>query len=250
MPVGAEPDPSLAAVPRVSVHEVIRDRIGRFVTESGLRPGDRLPGEAALAMQLGVGRPAVREALRSLEAVGAIETRKGVGRFVGRFEPASYVRNFTTDSLIQVFDERELTETRCLLEIAAVPAAVRHLTDEDLAEFRALMGEMRQAAAIGARVVAADLGMHRVMMRHVDNRLIAAMLDATYALAMRRTEAREGEDREEYLTTVRTDLAEHEALAEAVLARDGALAQERLIAHFATTARRLGFTLFWDTMRG
>ena len=42
------------------------------------------------------------------------------------------------------------------------------------------------------------------------------------------------------------DLAEHEALAEAVLRRDGEQAQARLIDHFATTARRMGFTLFWD----
>jgi GntR family transcriptional repressor for pyruvate dehydrogenase complex len=87
------------AVPRVSVHDEIRDQLRRFIRDSGLEPGDRLPGEAAIALQLGVGRPAVREALRSLEAVGAIATRKGIGRFVGRFEPETYVRNFTTEAL-------------------------------------------------------------------------------------------------------------------------------------------------------
>lgn len=236
------------AVPRVSVHEEIRVQLRRFIRESGLEPGDRLPGEAAIAGQLGVGRPAVREALRSLEAVGAIDTRQGVGRFVGKFEPETYVRNFTTESLVQSFDERELMETRCLLEIAAVPQAVPRLTDDDLAELSALLAEMRRLVEASEPYLEADLGMHRVMMRHVDNRLIAAMLDATYALASRRVgqaEWEQGADRE---AIRRVDLAEHEALAAAVLRRDGDQAQARLVDHFGTTAKRMGFTLFWDAI--
>jgi GntR family transcriptional repressor for pyruvate dehydrogenase complex len=190
----------------------------------------------------------VREALRSLEAVGAIDTRKGVGRFVGRFAPETYVRHFTTESLVESFDERELMETRCLLEIAAVPDAVPRLTDGDLAEFSALLAEMRRLVARGAPYVEADLGMHRVLMRHVDNRLIAAMLDATYALASRRVGQPEREQRHDQEVIRRTDLAEHEALAEAVLRRSGEQAQLRLIEHFGTTAKRMGFTLVWDAI--
>lgn len=239
-------DPSFEVVRRVSVHEEIRDRLRRFIADSGLEPGGRLPGEAAIALRLGVGRPAVREALRSLEAVGAIETRKGVGRFVGRFEPESYVRNFTSESLVKAFDERELMETRCLLEIAAVPAAVRRLTADDLAELQAHLVEMRRLVASGEPYLEADLGMHRVMMRHVDNRLIAVMLDVTYALASRRAGQPEWEERTDREAVRRVDLAEHEALAAAVLRRDGEQARAKLIDHFGTTARRMGFTLFWD----
>lgn len=245
---GVATEPPFDLVPRVSVHEEIRDRLRRFIRDSELEPGDRLPGEAAIATRLGVGRPAVREALRSLEAVGAIDTRKGVGRFVGRFEPETYVRNFTTESLVQSFNERELMETRCLLEIAAVPAAVPRLTDDDLAELSALLAEMRRLVERDEPYVEADLGMHRVMMRHVDNRLIAAMLDATYALASRRVGQAEGGKRAERVETQRVDLAEHEALAEAVLQRDGELAQARLVQHFGTTAKRMGFTLVWDAV--
>jgi GntR family transcriptional repressor for pyruvate dehydrogenase complex len=237
---------SFGTVSRVSVHDEIREQLRRFIRESGLEPGGRLPGEAAIAAQLGVGRPAVREALRALEAVGAVETRKGVGRFVGRFEPETYVRNFTTESLVQSFDERELMETRCLLEIAAVPSAVRALTDDDLAEFSAHLADMQRRVRRGEPYLAADLGMHRVMMRHVDNRLIAAMLDATYALASRRVGQPDWAVGEDRTAIQQIDLAEHEALAEAVLRRDGEGAQARLVEHFATTARRLGFTLFWD----
>jgi DNA-binding FadR family transcriptional regulator len=122
------------------------------------------------------------------------------------------------------------------------------LTDEDLAELRALLAEMRRLVGRDEPYVEADLGMHRVMMRHVDNRLIAAMLDATYALASRRVGQAERERRADRAETQRVDLAEHEALAEAVLQRNGELAQARLVQHFETTAKRMGFTLFWDAI--
>ena len=60
---------------RVGVVEQLREAIysGR------VRPGQRLPGERQLSEELGVGRPTLREALRSLEAVGIIDVRPGKG---------------------------------------------------------------------------------------------------------------------------------------------------------------------------
>ena len=51
--------------------------------------------------QLGVGRPLVREAFKGLEAVGVIEARKGVGRFVRAFRSRNLSRHFTTQMLIR-----------------------------------------------------------------------------------------------------------------------------------------------------
>ena len=51
---------------------------GRF------RPGDRLPAERELAQQLGVGRPLLREAMRSLAMLGLLDIRHGSGAFVGK----------------------------------------------------------------------------------------------------------------------------------------------------------------------
>jgi DNA-binding FadR family transcriptional regulator len=223
----------------VSRQEEVGARVREYIEENGLRPGDRLPGESWFAEQLGVGRPLVREALKGLEAVGAVEARKGVGRFVGTFEAESYVRHFTTEVLIHSFSERELTEARCVLEIAAVGEAVERLTDEDLAEVQRLFESMRESAARGERNTDGDLGMHRVIMGRVDNKFIAAMLDAIYALAVARMT-------DEYsVEKVRQDLVEHEAIVRAVVARDGNAARQALMAHFETTAQRLGFVPRW-----
>ena len=92
--------------------------------------------------------------------------------------------------------------------------------------------------------------MHRGIMRHVDNRLLAAILDAVYALSEARLTGPESTQPAIIPERSRVDLAEHLALTEAVVARDGRLAQRRLIEHFETTASRLGFAPSWRALQG
>jgi len=240
----------IRAISRSNVHDDIRDRISTYIRENDLQPGDRLPGEESLAATLGVGRPAVREALRALEAVGAIETRKGVGRFIGTFAPETWISNFTSDAIIQSFTESEIAETRCLLEIAAIPEAVSRMTPDDLNNIRHLLDRMERKVIAGQRVVDEDISLHRILMRHTSNRLIAAMLDAVYALMAQSAAAEHWEQSPEMAERAAIDLAEHTRLVEAVLARDSRLAQQRLIEHFDTTASRKGFHRFWHDMYG
>jgi GntR family transcriptional repressor for pyruvate dehydrogenase complex len=224
----------------VSRLEEVDERIKEYIAKNELRPGDRLPGESWFASQLGVGRPLVREAMKGLEAVGVLEARKGVGRFVRAFEAGTYLSHFTTQVLIQSFTERELIEIRCLLEIAAASDAVPRLTDDDLTEIRRLWEVIRSTAEAGGTDTAGDLGLHRVIMSRADNRFIIAMLDAVYALAVG------GGGVHGYAPEkIIQDLAQHDAIVQAALARDGRAAQAALIVHFETTAERLGFVPRW-----
>jgi DNA-binding FadR family transcriptional regulator len=59
-----------------SFDEVV-EQLREAIYSGRIRPGERLPGERRLCAELGVGRPTLREALRSLEAVGIIEVRPG-----------------------------------------------------------------------------------------------------------------------------------------------------------------------------
>lgn len=238
----------LTSLNREPIHDELIARLKTLITSEGLQAGDRLPGEEHLAERLGVGRPALREAFRALEAVGAIETRKGVGRFVGSFAPDAYVRNFTTDSLIASFSELELAETRCLLEIAAIPTVIARLTEDDCNELRTLLTRMQEKVHRREVFLEEDLGMHRVLMRHAENRLIATMLDAVYALALARFKAPEAIRAQFDSGRSDVDVAQHTRLAEAVFARDSILAQQRLMEHFETTAERQGFTPLWKSL--
>jgi len=63
--------------PAPRAFEVICSQIRGKLIAGELKPGDRLPTERELAMQHGVSRTAVREAMRSLEMFGLITLRKG-----------------------------------------------------------------------------------------------------------------------------------------------------------------------------
>ncbi|MED4052522.1 FadR/GntR family transcriptional regulator, partial [Priestia megaterium] len=72
--------------------EIVK-KIRSIMEEDGLVAGDRLPSERELSSRLNVGRSSVREALRALELVGLIETRRGEGTFI---------RNFYDNGLVQL----------------------------------------------------------------------------------------------------------------------------------------------------
>lgn len=224
----------------VSRMSEVETRIREYIAENGLASGDRLPGETWFSEQLGVGRPLIREAMRGLEAVGVIEVRRGVGRFVGSFDPEAYLSQYTTQMLLYRYTERELIETRCLLEIAMAADAVGNLTDEDLVEISRLWDCIQAAAAQGENSTDADLALHRVIMSRSENRLIVAMLDAVHALAVSKM-AEKVHSPERIIE----DLGQHEMIVQAALARDGGAVRSALVAHFETTATRLGFEQRW-----
>lgn len=236
---GIRPIESVSLVPEIHI------RLQEYIVENNLQPGDRLPSEAWFATQMGVGRPLMREALRGLEAVGLIETRKGVGRFVRAFEVESYLGHFTWDTVIRSFSEEDLAETRCLLEIAAIGPAVEQLTDDDCDKIGGFLAAMWASYDAGGPNTDADIGMHRVIMNRADNKIIAALLDAVYSLAVASGSAADytGERNLQ-------DLREHEAIANAAIQRDGSAARQALIAHFETTASRLGFRPLWRNIYG
>jgi DNA-binding FadR family transcriptional regulator len=236
---------AIRPIETVSLVPEVHTRVQEYIVDNNLQPGDRLPSEAWLASQMGVGRPLMREALRGLEAVGLIETRKGVGRFVRAFEVESYLGHFTADFLVRSFSEKDLAETRCLLEIASVSGAVEQLTDEDCDLILKYLGDMRVSFEQGVTDTDADLGMHRVIMSRADNTIIAALLDAVYSLTIAGG-ARLQRSEERGLQ----DLQEHEMIAAAAIRRDGPAARDALIAHFETTSSRLGFRPLWRDMYG
>jgi DNA-binding FadR family transcriptional regulator len=69
---------------RTSEHlrDAVCEALLNEVRSGNLRPGDRLPPERGLALQFGVSRTVVREALKTLAARGLVESKVGRGTFI------------------------------------------------------------------------------------------------------------------------------------------------------------------------
>lgn len=138
--------------------------------------GDRIPVEAELADQMGVGRSTVREAVRSLASLGMLETNPGRGTFVRSASPTSALLNdFLSD-----FSLEEILSYRRALEIEAAQQAAHHRTDEDLAALEIAAEEELGCSRCpvlntGNDVSAFDSRFHQLLFVAAKNRLLASL---------------------------------------------------------------------------
>jgi len=118
---------TLSPIDTRSIHQEIQHRIKEYILVNNLQPDDPLPAETQLAEQLGVSRAVVREALRALESVGVIHSRRGAGRYVSEFNLDPVVDNLAYSMLFDQEDVQELLDVRERLEVSFVPD--RHRRD-------------------------------------------------------------------------------------------------------------------------
>src|SRR5258706_9865686 len=140
----------IQAVDDRRLYRHIADQLTRLITSGEFRRGERLPSERDLAVQLGVSRPSVREALIALEIQGLVEVRVGAGIFVARSErPATVPINEGQGPF-------ELLRARWLIEGEIAALAAREGTKTDRALARHAVGSMHLAPSQDQDTVAGD----------------------------------------------------------------------------------------------
>ena len=130
-------------VSRVRTYELVLERIETQIVSGALRAGQRLPPERELAALLGVSRPAVREALRILEAQGAVRSQVGKGPNSGttidRVPSDALARLLRLHVALGSFPLQDVVETRVALERSSVVLACRNATPKNLERMRAAL---------------------------------------------------------------------------------------------------------------
>jgi DNA-binding FadR family transcriptional regulator len=148
------PPPAAPSSPPPGSERTFEDicrRIRARIAEGELQPGDKLPPERDLAVQLGVGRNALREALRSLENAGMVELRKGRGGGAFILPPSARRITHAMQDLHDVgsFTLDELTEARILVVDQIVRLACARASDADLAALQRNVDELDQFTRTG-----------------------------------------------------------------------------------------------------
>jgi GntR family transcriptional regulator, transcriptional repressor for pyruvate dehydrogenase complex len=189
-------------VDRVGVVEQLREAIysGR------VRPGQRLPGERQLSEELGVGRPTLREALRSLEAVGIIDVRPGKG---GGSYAATPSESTVGDALAALVNLRgasleDLAEFRADFEGENAAWAARRADAADIAALASLVEEAVGATA--EQLVEVDLRWHEALARATKNRLRIGIALGIHGAVTRRHNQLVRPAAYEHALTIRDDL--------------------------------------------
>src|ERR1051325_10412523 len=119
--------------------EEVISQLREMIHRGDLRPGDRLPPERDLAKMLGVSRPTLRAGIRSLAAVGGLQSRQGAGTFVVEADESPTLDGSALRMMVALhgFAPAEMFEARIALEMSIAGLAAERSTSEQ----RAAMSE-------------------------------------------------------------------------------------------------------------
>lgn len=119
----------------------IVNHLREMINQNGLKPGDKLPSERVLSDTLHAGRSSIREALRALELLGLIETRKGEGTFLRDFQGHKLVELISTFILQNDKAKQDVLETKNYIQLNALYIAMEKITEDELAHLKQLVNE-------------------------------------------------------------------------------------------------------------
>lgn len=222
---------STAAAGSESDYARVLDFIRQQLLSGRIKVGDKLLAERDLCALLGVSRPVLREALRALSMIGAVEIRHGVGTFVTTPD-VSALGDFFSLMLAQQGDELEdILESRVAIEHHAIRLACRRATQTDydrLTEALIRIRETIEDAELGAK---ADFAFHSAIVAASHSKTLVTIYAALSNFIVELHVVR----RRKILTVegIRDYLIKHHAqILDALIRRDAQEADRLLGEHF------------------
>jgi DNA-binding FadR family transcriptional regulator len=204
---------------RRKLYQEVLDRLMARIESGEIAPGDLLPSERELMETYRVGRPAVREALQSLERSGIVTIRHGEG---------ARLTVLTADGLLaQIRDGarhllrtephslEHLKEARLFLETGLVRLAAERADRAGIANLKTRLDEHRNALENLDDFLLRDMAFHTEIARLTGNPIFPATVEAMFSWLAAYHRSLVRAPGVETLT-----IAEHERLYEAIANRD------------------------------
>lgn len=164
--------------PRRSLTETITSTITGWITSGRYKPGDHLPSEGELARQFNVSKPSVRESLKHLMAIGAVEIAHGKPAMVREMNSVPLVNFFHLAVSTEDAGLREAVELRRGLEIESALLATERATPEDIEELARLITLLDKYKSKPEQWVPAHVAFHQALVRAAHNRFYSFLHDA------------------------------------------------------------------------
>lgn len=197
-----------------------------------LKAGDRLLSERELAVSLGVSRPLLREALRSLAMLGFLDIRHGKGAYV-RSADISVLTDFFTFSLAQQPDILDdVMQARIAIECQAIRLACERATDSDFQKIGGKLSRLMETLNDPEAGGDADFAFHFAMVEAARSPALLTLYQAISELLRRSHVERRRLTVE--VAGIRDYLVDaHREVYLSIVARDPDAAETRLREHFA-----------------
>jgi GntR family transcriptional regulator, transcriptional repressor for pyruvate dehydrogenase complex len=225
---------------KIKISDEVTHALENIIVENNLSPGDKLPSQAELSEKLKVGTRSIREAIRSLESRGLVETKQGKGVFVKETNldyfletlMGSFVFHFSNqrDLLIDLTKTRRIIESQTIYDIAANPPKGFLSRFATLIEELDLKAEENDIDAYNTL----DFELHRTIIEATENKILITLYKHLNALLVR-SFSKTGYVR----GSLETSIADHHKMLEAIVSKDSQLAKKTMEQHINLTLKKV-----------
>jgi len=160
-------------------NSVVDDIIGEFkqkLISGELRPGHKLPSETELVESFGVGRSALREAMKILGALGVVEIRRGDGTYIVQEVTSDSLNKLVFQIILESGMNMDLFELRELIQIGYCQLCAQKATEDDLESIEKKANEFEKMSSNKEtnilQLTKADLAFHYSIIDKTKNPLV------------------------------------------------------------------------------
>lgn len=225
------------------------EKLLALVQARGLQPGQRLPAERQLALDLGVSRTSIREAIQRLTSQGVLASRRGDGTYVQSTAPAEWLQE-AVGPLARLLDSDphyryDVLETRHALESSTAWLAAQRATPQDKERLRRCFDVMIDLQQNGHAELAAraDAQFHLAIAEASHNLVLVQVMRSLFTVVLSTVERnRHDMFRLSAPQTLQALTAQHQSLMQAILEGDAQRARECIgehLEHVRVTIQRL-----------
>lgn len=225
--------------PREPLAVEVSRRLIDYLMSGEVQPGDRIPSERQLTEMLGVNRPTVREAIKSLGFLGLLEIRQSSGTYFRGADSDVLYRLFELGLVLGERGAKDMMQARAELEVVVAGLAAEARDTAGVELLRARLAVMRECP--DEEFAEADTAFHAALADIADNSVLRDMLKGMRAMIQRGWVERTGAVR-----TRKVAHDDHVPIFEAVERGDPEAARDAMARHMRGATRRLREALEQD----
>jgi DNA-binding FadR family transcriptional regulator len=224
---------SFAPIKKTTLVNQVMGRLKELISSGAYRPGDKLPTEAELAAQLGVGRSSIRETIKIFNHLGVLESKTAKGTYVCSRQAISrealtWALILGPDDLEMIIDLRAAMELWCFLRLTE---SCKNRPEESapiLAKLRDALGSMSAAVAAGdpIGIVNADYDFHGTIIEAGSNVLFLDFYDILRSFLLKEIEECQSQYSDWTMSVI-----EHQELIAAAESGDPFVAEQAHLKH-------------------
>jgi GntR family transcriptional regulator, sialic acid-inducible nan operon repressor len=226
-------------IQRRKLYQEVLDRLMERIRSGEIAPGEQLPSERELMEAYGVGRPAIREALQTLERSGIVEIAHGERARVVIPTAQSLIAQIAVGAMHLLRAQPDMLDhlksARLFLETGTARMAAEHATPDDIERLRERLAQQRAALPDREAFLDCDRAFHREIAEITGNPIYPSIVEAIFRWAAEYYRPMVRAPGAEQLT-----LAEHEKIIDAIASRNGEAAAQAMHAHLSRASALYG----------